>query len=214
MDNIQFNKIQKRMIKASKIAGQCRRNWTYEKFDDSDLHTITTAATNMPTKQNVLNYELVVSTNTTVNEKFYRVSVPEDEKKEIFNPWNNGQVNAPLLYIWCESPQVEKTMKKEQQHHSLKLISVGISSGAAALTATYLGYETGFCKCFDNTLVQNILKTYTGVEKLTPLLMLGVGHPKMKRPGVPARRSECYLNDERVHNSRIYREKRKSIHYI
>jgi len=211
MNNIQFNKIQKRMIKASKIAGQCRRNWTYEKFDDSDLHTITTAATNMPTKQNVLNYELVVSTNTTVNEKFYRVSVPYDGN---FAPYNNGQVNAPLLYIWCDSPRVEEIMEMNNQHTELRHTSVGISSGAAALTATYLGYETGFCKCFDNVAVQNILKTYTGREKLNPLLMLGVGHPKMKRPGVPERRSHCYLGDELMHTSKVHTNKIKLIHYI
>jgi len=204
-------KLQKKIIKASKIAGQCRRNWTYAKFDDRDLQTITTVATNMPTKQNVLNYELVVSTNLQVNEQFYRVALPEDKTQA---PWNNGQVNAPLLYIWCESPQVEKTMKKEQQHHSLKLISVGISSGAAALTATYLGYETGFCKCFDNAAVERIIKEHTGIEKLNALLMLGVGHPKMTKLGTPERRSHCYLGDELMHTSKVYTNKIKLIHYI
>lgn len=204
-------KLQKKIIKASKMANQCRRNWTYAKFDDSDLQTITTVATNMPTKQNVPNYELVVSTNLQVNEQFYRVALPEDKTKA---PWNNGQVNAPLLYIWCESPKVEKIMEKEQQHYSLRLISVGISSGAAALTATYLGYETGFCKCFDNAAVERIIKEHTGIEKLNALLMLGVGHPKMTRLGRPESRSLCYLGDELMHTSKVNTSKIKLIHYI
>ena len=28
------------------------------------------------------------------------------------------------------------------------IYSVGISSGAVALSANYMGYKTGFCRCF------------------------------------------------------------------
>ena len=203
---------QQRLIDASNVAGQCRRNWTYEKFDDSDLHTITTVATNMPTKQNVLNYELVVSTNTQVNEKFYRVAFDKDVK---FAPLNNGQVNAPLLYIWCKSPSADYIMQEKLQDHHLLNISVGISSGAAVLAATYLGYETGFCRCFLSNAVTNIIEQHTGIGNLSPILMLGVGHPKQNGKGKPIKRELCYLGDEQIKSARKYDHKKiKKIHYI
>lgn len=206
-----FNKHQKRLINASKIANQCRRNWAYEKFNDEDLQTITSVATNMPTKQNVLSFELVVSTNVQVNEEFYKVATSEDDR---FREWNNGQVNAPLLYVWCNSPTVEEQMEKNHQDHTLRSLCIGISSGAAALTATFLGYETGFCRCFEDKDVERIIKENGGVEKLSPILMLGVGHPKLKENGVPENRSTCFIGGEPMYTASKHSFKLQKIHYI
>ena len=206
-----LNKHQKRLINASKIANQCRRNWAYEKFNDEDLQTITSVATNMPTKQNVLNFELVVSTNVQVNEEFYRVATSEDDRSR---EWNNGQVNAPLLYIWCNSPNVIEQMEKNCQDESLRDLCIGISSGAAALTATFLGYETGFCRCFEDDDVERIIKENVGIEKLFPKLMLGVGHPKLNSDGTPENRSKCFIGGDHMYTTSKHSFKLQKIHYI
>ena len=206
-----LNKHQKRIINASKIANRCRRNWNYEEFDNLDLQTITAVATNMPTKQNKLNYELVVSTNIHVNEKFYKVATAEDDR---YVEYINGQVNAPLLYIWCHSPTVLKHMKSNHQDPAIRNMAVGVSAGAAALAATYLGYETGFCRCYDDKAVEKIIEESIGVEKLSPMLMLGVGNPKVDANNNIADRSLCFLGGEHVQSAHKFPATIKKIHYI
>jgi nitroreductase len=51
--------------------------------------------------------------------------------------------------------------------------AIGIASGVLALTANYLGYKTGFCRCFDQDRINNILKTKNNID-----MLLGIGYPK------------------------------------
>ena len=93
-------------IQASLIAERCQRNWNYDiPVKDQDIETLIQVAINMPTKQNVDYYELIVSTNKNFNKSCYDSAInPDDPYFESEpNKLRNGQVNAPLLFIWQNS---------------------------------------------------------------------------------------------------------------
>ena len=52
------------LIQASLVAERCQRNWDHSRpVNKDDVDTLVQVATNMPTKQNIGYYSLLVSTN-------------------------------------------------------------------------------------------------------------------------------------------------------
>tara|TARA_A100001011_G_C14107297_1_gene755367 strand:- start:94 stop:759 length:666 start_codon:yes stop_codon:yes gene_type:complete len=187
-------------IQASLIAERCQRNWNYDiPVKDQDIETLIQVAINMPTKQNVDYYELIVSTNKNFNKSCYDSAInPDDPYFESEpNKLRNGQVNAPLLFIWQNSLNGTETFDErclvtrdidgnntgDYLDHSVDT-AIGISSGATALAAAYLGYKTGFCACMDMpTLYRKnketeFLKVSENLLKAHTTLFLGIGNPK------------------------------------
>lgn len=176
------------LIESSITAGHCQRNWDTKPIPEEDIKTITEVALNMPTKQNVLQYEIIAITNRAVIEYLYSiaVSVEQDvpEGGTIFkgnDMYRNAQVNASLLLIWTTSTNPYQYDNKDaldasNTDHYSKCIGVGISAGATALAANQLGYRTGFCTCFIQDKMKQFITDHTeyGDNFMTSL---GIGYP-------------------------------------
>lgn len=71
----------------------------------------------------------------------------------------NGQILAPTLLLWYT----------DYEHPSPDIqVNVGAQSMTALLVAQQLGYNTGFCKCFDT------IKIFQD-KNIWPLVSLGIG---------------------------------------
>ena len=169
------------IIKSSELAGKCQRNWIDEPIDEFDLRTIVNSAMNMPTKQNVTMYELVVVQDEKTREFLYDSSgVPEHND---FTRWRNGQMLAPTILMWFISTNIPEFHEAEDydistQHRDLINLNTGISMGAAALTATQLGYNVGFNCCGDNELYCQLGRTVNnGFNDYSFICALGIGKP-------------------------------------
>ena len=176
------------LLESSITAGYCQRNWDTKPIPSEDIKIITEVALNMPTKQNVLQYEIIAITNREVIEYLYSIAISTARDappgEVIFKGnqiYQNGQVNASLLLIWITSinpKQWNNTASKDLSNinHYSKCIGVGISAGATALAANQLGYRTGFNQCYDNTKMQQFINDNTehGEEFVTSL---GIGYP-------------------------------------
>ena len=167
-------------LQASLVAERCQRNWNAKKLvSDEHVNEIIKVATNMPTEQNKEYYQLVASTDQTLNRQIYNVAIDDnnDGFKKQFH--RNGQVLAPLLLIWLSTNPVGD--KFDDSFIEQFQISIGISSGAAALHAASLGYKTGYCCCFKWGIVSSLLKA-KGIklseQSVGHGLTLGIGHAK------------------------------------
>lgn len=176
------------LIESSITAGHCQRNWDTKPIPEEDIKTITEVALNMPTKQNVLQYEIIAITNRAVIEYLYSiaVSVEQDvpEGGTIFkgnDMYRNAQVNASLLLIWTTSTNPYQYDNKDaldasNTDHYSKCIGVGISAGATALAANQLGYRTGFCTCFIQDKMKQFITDNTEYGEFF-MTSLGIGYP-------------------------------------
>lgn len=184
-------------ITASQTAERCQRNWDRSApVSQEDIETIIKTATTMPTKQNVRYYNLVVSTNQEFNDVVHDSAMDssvDSFKNTKRDKWRNAQVSAPLLLLYyprsaslTELQEINPT-DPESVHRDNTNISIGISSGAASLTASYLGYKTGFCSCIEVQLLnknvkekftdQRILDLTQAICDSEDIVGLGIGHP-------------------------------------
>lgn len=198
------------LIAASKNAEHCQRNWDRsQSITLADVQALVDIATNMPTKQNEEYYQLVVSVNPELNRLIYRLSIDPDNSTTIHR---NAQLDAHAVFVWfLQNPEQlsmsdkknvipSMIVKPEQLSMSDKKnragffddfrlnakTSIGISSGAVALSACQMGYRTGFNQCFDADLLKDLMIEW-GIENLTdeynrPELALGVGIPQADIP--------------------------------
>ena len=173
------------ILNASEIAGKCQRNWSDEPVKESDIKTIVDTCMNMPTKQNVAMYELYVITDKDTREQLYDTSyVPELHLHHHQSRWRNGQMLAPLLFMWFSSSYENSRRNQPKEVFDTSItdpaqinLNAGISMGAAALAATQLGYFTGFNCCTGKEEVwHGIAKKYN--SDIGPFICaLGVGNP-------------------------------------
>ena len=204
------------IIKSSELAGKCQRNWIDEPIDEFDLRTIVNSAMNMPTKQNVTMYELVVVQDEKTREFLYDSSgVPELND---FTRWRNGQMLAPTILMWFISTNIPEFHEAEDydistQHRDSINLNTGISMGAAALTATQLGYNVGFNCCGDNELYGQLGRTVNDdFNDYSFICALGIGKPmkEFSRNIVPKNKN---LNIDLTVGTEEHK-KEKIIHYI
>ena len=174
------------LIKAVKTAERCQRNWDHsDPVLLTDIQKIVEVATTMPTKQNRKFYELIVSTNKQFNKICYTHAVdPNNPHYDDRKIHRNTQVNAPLLLIWRTTDQTQVEANDPFKDGYLKnyYTSVGISSGAAVLTANYLGYKTGYCNCYQyDSLLKELQEKfdipYDNRAPFNDLMMVGIGMP-------------------------------------
>ena len=204
------------IIKSSELAGKCQRNWIDEPIDEFDLRTIVNSAMNMPTKQNVTMYELVVVQDEKTREFLYDSSgVPELND---FTRWRNGQMLAPTILMWFISTNIPEFHEAEDydistQHRDSINLNTGISMGAAALTATQLGYNVGFNCCGDNESYGQLGRTVNDdFNDYSFICALGIGKPmkEFSRNIVPKNKN---LNIDLTVGTEEHK-KEKIIHYI
>lgn len=157
-----------KLLDYAKNSEKCQRNWNHSAaIPDDHIDYIIKVCTTMPTKQNLNIYQLHAITNNEIIKKIYDISYDPKNYADTFR--FNSQTSAPLLLVWSAMPGAQFQNDVD--------IAVGISSGAAALAASELGYKTGFCKCFENRPLRKILKIKGDSTNTDPILILGIGLP-------------------------------------
>ena len=149
----------------------CQRNWDLTKdVPQEHIDLFIEAITKSPSKQNLAHYRLHVITNRKTIETIY------SHCRFKFNMYHtNPQVLANLLFLFEEIKNTT-TMYEGYTNTSYLIerdrdISIGIASGYLVLIANMLEYKTGFCACFQETS----LKEVVGLNG-RPVLMVGVGY--------------------------------------
>ena len=168
------------LLSAANIAQRCQRNWSDVAVESEDLDYIIRVCTTMPTKQNVPNYRLIVSTDLNLNHRIVETAAYQPiDVKQFSEGIQNHQLLAPTVLLWYGDAVY--AAKYNEPDHVFKedlYNSVGISSGAAALAAASLGYRTGFCKCMEQDPLDALL-TEAGVAISAHqgfVCALGIGH--------------------------------------
>ena len=172
------------LILASKTANHCQRNWDKSvNVPTEHVNGLIEIATNMPTKQNVEYFRLVVSTDQTINRQLYNFSVDPDNPDTIDR---NAQSDAHVVFMWFNTHQGPgfTDMTNAEGHYDPWDLNVrtaiGISSGAVALSACQLGYKTGYNQCFLNSEIKELISSTVGItpSELGGIeLLLGIGVP-------------------------------------
>lgn len=188
------------LTEAVKTAERCQRNWDYDNpVSPIDIQKIVEVATTMPTKQNRKFYELIVSSNPEFNKICYTHAIdpnnPHFTNRKIHR---NTQANAPLIMMWrtVDQTKVEASDPFKDEYTKNYFTSVGISSGAAVLTANALGYRTGYCNCLDYDNLMNELEQKFNIlrDNGAPVLeamIVGIGMPDTNFS-----RIECVVDGE------------------
>jgi nitroreductase len=171
---------------------QCQRNWDLTKeVPKDDMELLITAATQCPSKQNVAHYNLHVITDRSIIEQIhthtmgFSLSIGGSDKTQ-----TNSQVLANILFLFEDRDlrnlkNVTDIYSNEQTYNLFKNsdeisqniltrdknMAVGVASGYVNLTASLLGYATGFCACFDCLPIKELL----GLAN-EPLLLIGIGY--------------------------------------
>lgn len=165
----------------------CQRNWDLsQNIFSEDLNTLVSAVTDCPSKQNIAYYKCHFITNRTMIEEIYDNT---DGFHVSYNPpitYKNTQTLANLVVAFEEIPMPSRhltgiirndepfmfTMESDgpEMLQRDKQMSIGIASGYLTLTANILGYSTGYCACFDQSTMGNVL----GINNKI-LLLLGIG---------------------------------------
>ncbi len=204
------------LTEAVKTAERCQRNWDHSKpVSEEDVKKIVEVATTMPTKQNRLFYELIVSTNPKFNRTCYEYSIdPNNEHFKDRKVHRNTQVDAPLLLMWRTTDQtkVEATDHFKDRYEKNFIMSIGISSGAAVLTANSLGYRTGYCQCFE---IKDLFKKLENDFNLpqnnnAPFqegLIVGIGNPNSNY-----NRVDCVIDDKHGYTAETINKKVNTIY--
>lgn len=163
---------------------RCQRNWDLSKeIPKEDLDLILYAATKSPSKQNLSFFDLHVVKDRKIIEDIYQETDTTSLKRK------NPQVLANVLLVYVKKHRITSTQSvypysffTEGDYHDEKVrskinrdtnLSTGISAGYACLVANMIGYETGFCKCYNMSTINLILKLKRDTEIS---LMLGIGY--------------------------------------
>jgi len=168
-------------------AQHCQRNWDLSKqIPKEDLDLMVHAVTQCPSKQNVAFYKVFVITDREVIEGihanttgFTLMNDAFDEMKGDEKVVTNSQTLANVLFVFTSNVDNSDGVRIKREYHNENdhtferdlQQSVGVAAGMVSLTSTLLGYKTGYCACFDNEEIKNILVTDDDV-----VLMMGIGY--------------------------------------
>jgi hypothetical protein len=177
------------LLRQSILTSQhCQRNWDLSKtISDEDLSTLVSAVTDCPSKQNIAYYKCHFITNRSTIEEIYSNTEGFYFSYDPPVAHRNTQTLANLVVAFEEIPMpsrhltgiighddtpfaytLEDACSPELQRD--KEMAVGVAAGYLNLTANILGYSTGYCACFDPSVIGNVL----GINNKISLL-LGVG---------------------------------------
>ena len=170
----------------------CQRNWDLTKeIPEDDMGVLITAATQCPSKQNIAYYKLHFITNRDVIERIHShttgfvVKLGNDTEPATYT--TNSQTLANLVIVfedYLDLSNISNKLRNDQtraigtkdeeaarsQINFDKHVAIGVASGYLNLTASMLGYSTGFCSCMDHQGIKAELQLEN-----SPLLMLGIG---------------------------------------
>jgi hypothetical protein len=185
------------LLKQSILTSQhCQRNWDLSKnISDEDLSTLISAVTECPSKQNIAYYKCHFITNRSMIEEIYSNTEGFYFSYDPPIPHKNTQTLANLVVAFEEIPVPHLQLSGIIGHDDIpftyvmedafppvlqrdKEMAIGIASGYLNLTANILGYSTGYCACFDPSVMGNVIGTNNNIS-----LLLGIGfkNDNMKR---------------------------------
>ena len=184
--NISHDDIKQTIIRSQ----HCQRNWDLSKeIPQEDLDLIITSATQCSSKQNIAHYKIHAITNRDIIKAIYNQTDGFAISYEPYQSVKNTQVLANLLIV-LEEVNIDISTKYDAYRNDQLLaisngiinnndavalerdknMAVGIAAGYLNLTASLLGYSTGYCACFDPPKIKDILN----LEK-HPILLMGIG---------------------------------------
>ena len=195
----EYNKFLERTIAKSQ---RCIRNWDLSKqIPDNDIKTMEQAVTQCSSKQNRVFYKVLHTQDRAKIEAIhtgtdgFTYGFPDD-KDDNYKTTTNPQVLANTLFIFVRDGEIYnlgngKSEARTAEENDLGIKehrndvegkmdedrAIGVAAGYLTLTANLLGYETGCCNCFTNSVVKDVL----GLDEDVFLLM-GVGYGDKTRP--------------------------------
>lgn len=174
-----YNEIKKSITKSQHV----QRCWDLSKpIPDDDIDLLVYAATNCPSKQNFKFYSLHVITNREIIESIHTMT--EGGYTKTGEMTTNSQTLANVLFVF-EDVETTENHKKQwiDREKSIETIpkrdadmAIGVAAGYINLLSAMLGYNTGFCACFNGKDIANKLGLNNNVR-----LILGVGYPDNSR---------------------------------
>ena len=185
MDNI---------LSAIESSQHCQRNWDLDKtISPEHLSIFEYVLKNAPSKQNIAYYKVHFIFNRELIENIYtNTPTYSGSVEERYNP----QVLANLLVVFedyfdfsnNENIQIRAYKQKDKLTDSQRITlennltqdrlhAIGIASGQLVLVANYLGYKTGFCKCFKPEDLSKVININNKVS-----LMVGIGYQNINVP--------------------------------
>lgn len=183
MTDINHNEIKKAIIRSQ----HCQRNFDLNKeVSKEDLETMIYAATNCPSKQNLSFYNLHVITDKDLIAKIHELSTGVTANNVVTGEreieTTNSQTLANVLFVYERktlNEVSEKAYEKWQRADDAELAiferdvntALGISAGYVNFIASYMGYATGCCQCFQKDKIKELLNLENG-----PDLLMGIGY--------------------------------------
>ena len=173
---------------------RCQRNYDLtEAIPREHQDYIIHCATQMPTRQQRIHYNITVVDDVALTREVYaRYAYDKDDRD---HDLRNGQTYAPLLLIFGTDSKMHSDPKYSYRQYDIPM-SIGLSAGAAAMAAVELGYVTGFCKCFDEPQLEQWIESTYGRQCRDPRLMLGIGRSNDRFD-----RTECVIDDKVVYTA-------------
>lgn len=175
------------IVEAIHRSQHCQRNYDLSKsIPDEHIEVLKIAGTQCPSKQNVAHYKLHFITDRDIISKVHTFT-PTEKVHDLTIKTTNSQVDANLLIVFENYRNMSDTADQTSNADSAMLyyrgiedatailqrdatVALGIAAGYLNLTASLLGYRTGFCHCMEPQEIKDLL----GLE-FKPILLLGVG---------------------------------------
>ena len=162
----------KDMVRLARTVERCQRNFDHTKrIPNKHVKYILNCATSMPTKQQQNFYNITVIEEEPLAREFY-TTCAIDVNNPAGEEWRNSQTYAPLVLLYSTYPKYNR-----YEPYNDIAMSMGLSSGAAALAAANLGYKTGFCKCIDEHRTNAFVWNHFRKKIWDATLAVGIGHP-------------------------------------
>ena len=163
-------------------------NWTDQIPSQSDIDKIVHDIHNYaPSKSRRVRFVLTVIKNDDITRKnlIYKSTITDPSKPNArFNP----QVLAPYLLSFTKRDP--DTIDTDPDSYDDYLLDIGIASAYAVLSASSLGLDTGFCKCFNDTD-----SLFLAINDI-PTLLIGIGYrSKDKKYLCPIRNTITFIPD-------------------
>ena len=189
---------QEKILEAVNGFQRCQRNFDLERTVDPQLvEFLYNVALSTPTKQNLVNFDVIAVTNRKIIRQCAFAAVSEHthylkegakirSRKRLQNP----QVDCNLLFLYVMKDNRLSKFKKSRDpgpeinvnaYKRLVQCEIGISAGAVGLSAHLFGLKTGCCKCYDEPQLPDSIFTDNGYDKYDICLMLGIGYPKFEK---------------------------------
>jgi len=189
---------QDQILKAVNGFQRCQRNFDLERTVEPQLvECLYNVALSTPTKQNLVNFDVIAVTNRQIIRQCAVAAVSEHtnylkegSKIRSGKRLQNPQVDCNLLFLYVMKDNRRSKAKKRrdpgpaidlQVYKRLVQCEIGISAGAVGLSAHLFGLKTGCCKCYDEPQLPDSIFTDNGYDKYDICLMLGIGYPKFEK---------------------------------